>query len=760
MKKGKTKKLLSFTLHLERKAWVKFISIVSIPVLIFFTLLFANAQDIEQENVRLVPPTLSNAATIRLQNIDLMRNVLKKNAYLGYDILIISSTSKEEAHYQQNFLEKAFAGTCKKDGKIPIILSVIDSIDGGQLIGSVYTWLKAEEMMRKKQPRLLGDSDLLSYVRLNNLKVAIYHNGGKGERFSPLTQSLGNSRGAQKLVGCILNAQEEEIELDILLSVILQCSSFAATNKGTHIDTFWTSQIAFGSKPHDGLIRSDFELDKFLVGFDKNNLIAHNLVDFGTAALSNEGRMTAFYGNKRFAFRKGNEYIIDGSKIEKELLSKGDSVAYDFGSFSTSLDMWGLLVEYWERKMSFESMPSKSIQSNLKRDIDPHFIQPFIRFLYGINDLADRNAIDKKLPCPATLVTQRELNAAREEFEFILNNTMPLAYSYIWTDANNEMDPKKKDEALACLNEVIEFYLLYRQSPPLENLQKVFGFIDLGDETQWFRYRRPIDIMNEKFEMLTDLIGMKIETELNGSIQEKEGHTKLFQRSLEARLMRGITDDKISKFAVEGKEVTLTFAEIEAGKVVEGVYIKNSIVQNSNLTKGSAVINSILNNVIGKVIAKYSYIESTTSPLIEASISVVHQVIDIKQIKAHREVVSDVYKSKITPCYHGRMRAPIGYDPKGMPIYKKAKNLNEGSLHFNEELDETIGYFIKQIPYSLMDIKEYSDKTARTEDGRFTFEEIREIRPRRMSDKDFRESLNSLAEKAVSESRIVSTQEH
>lgn len=711
---------------MRKKNWLKFLFIV--PLFILVAIFTSGALNVEER--------ISNET--RLHNIHLMRNVLKRNEYEGYDILIISSTSEEEAQFQQKFLEKAFTGTCKKDGRPPIILSVVDSIDGGQLIGSVHTWLEAEKMMALKHANILDkEKNLLNFVRQKSLKVAIFHNGGKGERCSPLTQSLGNSRGAQKLVGSILNAHNDEIELDILLSVILQCSSFAISNKGTHIDTFWTSQIAFGSKCHDKLDRSNFELDKFLVGFEKNTLIPHNLADFGTAALSNEGRLTAFYGNKRFASRKGNEYVINRTKIENELLNKGDKTAYDFGSFSTSFKMWELFIDYWKRKINFNTKAS-----NFKRDIDPHFIQPFIRFLYGMNDLADRESIDKNLSTPKTLITQEDLDAARKNFESLLNEFSPSAHAYIWEDVNHEEDTKKKEEGLICLNEVIEFYLLYRQTSALQDLQKVFGYIDLGNETQWFRYRRPIDIMNEKFEMLSDLIGMKIETTLNGSIVVEKGDAKLFQRSSEARLMRGIVNDKISEFTVEGKKVTLTLAEVKAGKNVQGVYIKNSIIQKSDLTKGSVVINSILHNVQGKVIADHSYIESTISPLIETSISVVHQIVDLTQITAQREVVSDVYKSILTPCYHGRMRAPIGYDPKGMSIYKES-----------EVLDETIGYFIKRVPYPLVNIKEYSDKTARTDDGRFTFEEIREINPHRNKDKKFKKSLHEAAKKAVIESR-------
>lgn len=685
-----------------------FLSLISI--FLSFTLLGATAEPV----------------AVRQHNIELMQQVLKQGQYTGYDLIVMTLTTEQEAQYQEEMFEEIFAGTTTSDGRAPLILAVADWSEGGQLIGAINTWLLAEKRMRQKHPDLMaGYRDLIEYIQANHYKVAVFHDGGKGERCSPLTQSLGNSRGAQQLVGSLLNAKGEEVELNVLRGVVLQCSSFAATNPGTHLDTFWTSQIAFGSYPHDHLVRSNFHLDKFLVGFDQKNLIPQNIADFGTAALNREGRLMAFYGNKRFAARKGDQYVVDATKIQRELFSKGEQFAYDFGSFSVSFEMWQLLIDYWKKKNIFESEMARDRHAQIKRDIDPHFIQPLIRLLYAMNDLADRTVIDQKLPLPSSVT-----ETSRDRFNAILQEMAPAAYHYIWEDVNQESDPNKKKEATLCMHEMIEFYLLYRQTPVLADLTKIFGFIDLGEETQWFRYRRPIDIMNEKFEMLTDLIGKKIEVQLNGSVQESEADEAGIQRSKEARLMRGLTEEKLVQFTVEGKAVTLTFAEAQAGKHVNGVYVKNSIVQHCDLRAGSSIVNSVVNNVAGKVNALYSYLESSTAPSIQADSRVVHQVIDDQPIKADREVISDIYKTALQPAYHGRMRAPIGYDPKGMAIYQK-----------NGKLDETIRYFIERIPYDLKNGKEFSDKTARTEDGRFTFEEIREIEPLSVADRNFRELI-------------------
>lgn len=721
-----------------------------------FCSLYAHADSLQSPFPQLQNSSKENScAKTRLYNIGLMNQVLKKDEYNGYDIIIISSTTEEEAEYQQCMLENMFKGTSKSNGKTPVILSVVDLCEGGQIIGMIFTWFKAEEKMRNKHPELLsGYNDLMDFVKKTEQKVAVFHNGGKGERFSPLTQSLGNSRGAQKLVGSIVNAIDEEIELEVLMSVVLQCSSFAKTNPGTHIDTYWTSQIAFGSEPHDALKRSNFCIDKFLVEFDKNVLIPANIADSGTSALSESGRMMAFYGNKRFSFRKGNNYQIDQDKIDSELFSKGDRFAYDFGSFSCTFDFFGLLIDYWKGKNVFCKDISLQTRTKIKRDIDPHFIQPLIRVLYAINDLAQKAELNEKLSSPEFPSVQTDLDSALQAFNDVVKKNNSDALVYIWGEIENEKDAKKKVEAITCMNEAIEFYLLYRNSLSFSDLTKIFGYIDLGKETQWFRFRRPIDIMNEKFEMLTDMIGHKIEVQLNGDVKESHADENLMSRCREARLMRGIQDDKIVNFTVEGKAVALSISEVKEGRHVEGVYVKNSIIQKSDLTKGSRVIDSVVNHVCGKVIAYRSYLESSTCPTIIANVSVVHKVGDIRELHSEREVVSDVYRTKVKPMsYHGRMRAPIGYDPKGMPIYKVIGKNENGKPIFSDTYDEAIQYFIEKVPYALHGVGDYSDETARTDDGLYTFEEIRRIDPNGIEDKAFCCRIRRIVEKFILQSR-------
>lgn len=169
---------------------------------VYLITLFSYIQADQQEIPAMTPELSPQSVAIRHHNIQLMRNALKSGEYEGYDILVISSTSKEEADYQQEKLEKTFAGTVNKNGRAPIILSVVDSIEAGQLIGSVYTWLRAEELFRKKHPELLnGASSFLDFIQSNRLKVASFHNGGKGRAVQPPDAKLGKFKGLSKPCG-------------------------------------------------------------------------------------------------------------------------------------------------------------------------------------------------------------------------------------------------------------------------------------------------------------------------------------------------------------------------------------------------------------------------------------------------------------------------------------------------------------------------------------------------------------------------------
>jgi len=103
------------------------------------------------------------------------------------------------------------------------------------------------------------------------VKVGIFHNGGKGERATPITPSLGNSRGAQRLVGGIVNSENLEIEAELLLAVVMNSSAFAQTNDARRVDTYWTSQIAFGTVDFGTIARSNSPYDKFIVEMKKNS---------------------------------------------------------------------------------------------------------------------------------------------------------------------------------------------------------------------------------------------------------------------------------------------------------------------------------------------------------------------------------------------------------------------------------------------------------------------------------------------------------
>ena len=94
-----------FQKKLNAKPFFQFILPVLIPTFLFLSIPYANAQEILQKNACTFPSAGLPVET-RLHNIDLMRNVLKKGEYSGYDVIIISSTTKRKPITSSRFSKR------------------------------------------------------------------------------------------------------------------------------------------------------------------------------------------------------------------------------------------------------------------------------------------------------------------------------------------------------------------------------------------------------------------------------------------------------------------------------------------------------------------------------------------------------------------------------------------------------------------------------------------------------------------------------
>ncbi|MBI3320935.1 MAG: NAD-dependent epimerase/dehydratase family protein, partial [Candidatus Omnitrophica bacterium] len=659
--------------------------------------------DLHVQEPPAVPPATQATIEGRRRTIERFRNALDPaQPYTGYDVIVVSSTTEDEARYQQALLERAFAKIKTENAALAhqvLVLSVVDPAEGGQVIGQVYTWEQANAKARER------NIDLAALVRNGQVKMAIYHNGGKGERASPLTQGLGNSRGAQRLVGVIPGSDGEPIEQELLLSVVLQTNAWAQVNDGHAVDTFWASQLLFDTQEPTAIPRTGAPIEKFVVMGDRGKVTGKQLFDLGTSLMQPDGTIVTFYGNKQFGRRNpatGRWEIVEERRHEWD--REGFEFGFAYGSFRTNTDVFFALIDFWEQAGILDTIAR---QGKLKkadaRDIDPHFIQPLVALLGGLSQIT----LPESLPVAAVLrgLAGEVRTTALSEASDALMVALP--------DATRQALSRTKPEIV---REVVSFYLLNRDNPHIfpSDLTRTVGSIPLGAESHWLTYRRPIDIANEKFLMLSDLIGGVQELQPDGTADVRKAEPADLTLAEDVRAMRGIQEAAVARFTVNGHDITLSAEQVRQGVEVEGVYVRGSVIQGQTvLLPGSRIVHSVLSHVTGRVVADSSYLESTTVPALTASHSVVHKVIDANPVRAEREVVSDAYRPNLedtgAPAGQVRMRVSIGYDPQA-------------------KLKDAAGQEVSQ------------DQVTRTEGGRYTLADVREL-PGYRSENDMIERL-------------------
>ncbi|MEM7232142.1 MAG: hypothetical protein AAF517_08215, partial [Planctomycetota bacterium] len=193
------------------------------------------------------------------------------------------------------------------------------------------------------------------------------------------------------------------------------------------------------------------------------------------------------------------------------------------------------------------------------------------------------------------------------------------------------------------------------------------GALLLGADSHWFTYRRPIDIANEKLALLADLAGV-LELRNAGAHRRAATDTEAL-RSRDARIFRGIDQNAVASFRTEERNVTLDFETLRQGSEIDGVYVRGSVIAGDTyLERGSRVIDSVLCDVRGKIVAQTSFLDRCSSPEIDADESFLHQVASREAIVSRGEVISDVYREGLEdvgyPAGQVRLRQPITYDPQ------------------------------------------------------------------------------------------------
>lgn len=621
----------------------------------------------------------------RRNYIDKMRNVLTM-PYEGYDIIIITSSTPEEASHQQISVENVFDGVVTSNTVLSnkvCILSIFDEAEGGQIIGQINSWRKAVEAFEQwKQFNHINIVETLDDLHKESaVKIATYHNGGKAERFSPASISFNLSRADQPLVGSVQNAKGEKIQLNLLAAVLLSTSAFASNCPAGSMDVYWTNQLGFGTSNLD---RAECHLNKFAVKVPVNPN-GKDLYDYGTFIVADNGNLLKFLANKNLTEKDASTGIYVRSqkngKDYDELLSaaKEGKAFFDFGSFNMSNAFDRALYDYWVNvKGIFDIMElNADHKAGISRDIDPALIQILVTLVNGMNG--------KKIPqeLPSQLFLREKEVSSYEKGQILAN-----AYQKFLKIMDSEY--RIALEAFYAKNqhtvlETFEFFLLNLDKEIFKDLTKVIGYIDLGTASYWLAYKRLLDMANEKFLMLADIIDHTMEIDTKGEILTQKADIADKVKAEDIRMLRGIPNNSVACFKSFGKTINLSAEEMREGRFIrssgdkakerdtsyEGVWVKGSIIQGDvELLAGSSIEYSVINDSQGKIRALNSYVELSTAPVILAENSILIKVIDLKEVSANKEIVADAFRSpedlkdEGMPPGQTRMRAPVGYDPK------------------------------------------------------------------------------------------------
>ncbi|RKY30103.1 MAG: hypothetical protein DRP68_06460, partial [Candidatus Omnitrophota bacterium] len=440
---------------------------------------------------------------------------------------------------------------------------------------------------------LLGTSNAykkakeLSKNSFENKKVAIFHNAGEGRRIEPLALSEGNDRGSVKMIGKV-----KDCELTLLLSVIANSEKFSSDNNA--VDVFWVNQLYFenekiNSATNDSLIslfvteckEDDFSYEEW-EKLNKKELVIFEIDD--------NGKIVDFI----------EENIFEDLKEAKEFL-RGKKLRYDLGAHRIKKEFLEAMLEFCKKDLRWRRR---------KLEFAMDFLQPLLVTLKGLN---------------ARSVDINNLN---------LENTN--LFSLLPEKFRGRL---KKFENY---KEVIRFLeWLYKNKGNLfkKLLESQIGTIDRG-KGLWLRFRRPLDVLSERLNMIADWTGGKITVFTSGVYSKGILSEEIIKQAKTLREFRGvkhpITNCVFGEIEIKGDEIKEE--DIKRGIWINGIYIKGSLLKDSSFEKGSRIINSVVSNSEGKFELENSYVESSQIQNLRAKQSLIYKVKGLEKGKDILEI--------------------------------------------------------------------------------------------------------------------------
>lgn len=281
---------------------------------------------------------------------NLQRIVEAPDQGVGMDVIIVSTTSKDQEDFWQERLTAGLGQIGKQDA---VVVAVNEDWPGGagNGLGTLYAVQKAAA----KAKDLLG-VDLLQTLN-DGAAVGLYHTAGKGTRLAPLPGSESNNKPAVKLPG-LIEINGEQVAMTILEGVIRQTAIYAASRRG-RISVFWGDQIFIPSADacYDTTHHVDI-LARLAPMPDAETWATEGLHKYGLIAVGADGDASQV---EKITHATAVQLIDDG------VIQVAGGIGVSLGSFSISAAMTTALLE--------EFAPELQAKTE-KFDTDPHFWMP------------------------------------------------------------------------------------------------------------------------------------------------------------------------------------------------------------------------------------------------------------------------------------------------------------------------------------------------------------------------------------------------
>jgi hypothetical protein len=184
--------------------------------------------------IKLKPGTAEHAEygmeRLMEENIELM------NQIEGFDVVIVCTSTPNQAKFWQQRLESTLGSICPSSCKICAVDEDWGAGGAGNGLGTLYAFQKASALAKQKYKL-----DILKGMTHSNLSVGMYHTAGKGTRLAPIPGAENNNKPGVKLPA-VVSTTEGPLPLTILEGVIKQTGVYASSRKG-RLSVFWGDQV-------------------------------------------------------------------------------------------------------------------------------------------------------------------------------------------------------------------------------------------------------------------------------------------------------------------------------------------------------------------------------------------------------------------------------------------------------------------------------------------------------------------------------------